>query len=101
LGLLENAIKLSSNLIVDGAPENEVLIYLSLMKMAKLVDPILSSDVVVDFYLKMMRSNPKLPKWDLEGMHIVLKCVGSLNNNAISQLRKVLCIEGHLGAYPT
>ena len=52
-----NIMKLSMDLIVDRAPKDEVLFHLILVKMAELVDPIPSGDMVVNFNKKMMRTN--------------------------------------------
>jgi len=63
-----------------------------------LTDPISSGDMVVGFNAKTMRTNMKLSKGDLHSMHPILNGAGGLNNKAVSQLQKVLCIEGYLGA---
>jgi len=54
-------------------------------------------NMVLSFHSKAMRSNPKLAKMDPEGMHPVAKCIGWPDNEAISHLHEMLCIEGHLG----
>jgi hypothetical protein len=51
-----------------------------------------------------MRTNLKVEtteEWNQESMHPMLKPIWGTNNKAISQLQKVFCIEGHLGAKPT
>jgi hypothetical protein len=88
---------MSSNIIIDGVSEDDVVLYLGLMNMAKLADPGPLGDVVVSFDLSTMRTNPKLLERDPENMHPVPKRVGGPNNNA-SQLQKVLCVESHLEA---
>jgi hypothetical protein len=98
LGLLEKAVKPPSNLVVDGALEDEVLLCLGFMKMGELADPVPFGDAMVGLNSKMMRTNPKLLKLDSKSMHLVPKCVWGLTNKAFSQLQEVLCIEGHLGA---
>jgi hypothetical protein len=76
LRLLEKVVKPSFNLVMDGAPKNEVLLHLILMKMVELIDPIPLHDVMIGFDSKMMRNNPKLPKEYPKSMHLVSKCVG-------------------------
>jgi hypothetical protein len=44
-----------------------------------------------------MRSNPELVERDLVGMHLVEKCIGWSNNEAISHLHEMIYIECHLG----
>jgi hypothetical protein len=95
LKLLLKVVKLCSNLLIDGAPEDEVLLCLDLMKMAKLAYPIPSSAVGINFDSKTMRTNLKLLEGDPKSMHLVLKCVGGANNKVISELQEVLCIKGH------
>lgn len=84
--LPEETKKPPSNLVVDGALKDEVLLYLDLMKMAELVNHVCLGDVVVDFNTKTMRTNPKLPKEDPKSMHPMSNCEGGPNNKAISQL---------------
>jgi hypothetical protein len=76
MGLLEKALKSSSNLVIDGAPKDEVLLSLNLMKMAKLADHVPVGNVVVDSHLKTIRTNPKMSKENPESMHPMSKCVG-------------------------
>lgn len=76
--------------IVDGAPKDEVLLHLNLMKKTKLVDPISPGDMLVSFNVKIMRTNLNVPMGDLKNMHLMVKCVGRLNNKAVSQLQKAL-----------
>lgn len=59
-------MKPSSNLVVDRAPIDEVLLRLDLMKMTKLANPISLGDVVVDFDSKIRKTNPKMPKGGFE-----------------------------------
>jgi hypothetical protein len=53
--------------------------------------------MVINFHPKPMRTNLELAKRDLEGMHPVAKSIGWSDNEAISHLHEMLCIEGHLG----
>jgi predicted transcriptional regulator YheO len=69
MGLLEKALKSSSNLIIDGAPKEEVLLCINLMKMEKLADHVPMGNVVVNSHLKTTRTNPKMSKENLESMH--------------------------------
>jgi hypothetical protein len=85
---------MSSNLVVEGVLEDEVLLCLDFMKMVELADFVPLGDVAVDFDSKMMRTNLKLLKWDTNNMHQMLECVGGSNNKAISQLQEMLYIEG-------
>ena len=78
-----------------GALEDEVILYLDLMKMAKLAYFAPLDDVVVDIYPKT-RTNPRLPKGDSKSIHPMSKHVRSLNSKAIPQLQKVLQVECHL-----
>jgi hypothetical protein len=84
MGLPKKIEELSSNLTIDKAPKDEVLLHLDLVKMVELANPIPPSDMVVGFNRKAMRTNPELPKGDLKGMHLVPKCVGGANNNVVS-----------------
>jgi hypothetical protein len=58
----EKAVKLSFNILIYGALEDEVFLCHGPMKMSDLANPVLLGDVVVGFDLKTMRANLKLPK---------------------------------------
>lgn len=47
-----------------------------------------------------MRTNSKLSKRDPQGMHPLAKSIGWSDNEAISHLHKMFCIECHLGLEP-
>jgi len=54
VGLPEKAIILLFDLVIDGAAKDEVLLYLSLLKMAKLVYPFGPCDIMFGFDSKLM-----------------------------------------------
>lgn len=67
--LPKRTIKAPSNLVIDEALGDEVILHLRLMKMAKLENPGPPCDVMIDFDLKLIRINPELPKGDPKIMY--------------------------------
>lgn len=93
-------MKASINIVIDEAMEDEVILYLNLLKIGEFTDRVPLSDVMVCFNPKLMRANAKLPKRDHECMHQVPKGVKRLNNKVVFQFHEVLCTKGHLGGQP-
>jgi len=96
LDLPEKTVKSSSNLIVDGVPKNDVLLswshedgkdgkWYSLERCGGW------------FQLKDDESQPKTTRVGYGGHASNVEVFSRSNNKAISQLQKVICIEGHLG----
>lgn len=56
--------------------------------------------MVIDFNPKPMRTNSKLAKRDSEGVHPMAKSIGWYDNEAISHLHGIPCIEGQFGFEP-
>jgi hypothetical protein len=52
--------------------------------------------MMIDFYIKMMRTHPKLPKRDHERMLPMSKHLRGPKNNSIPKFHKFLYVEGHL-----
>ena len=48
-----------------------------------------------------MITHYELVEWNAKGMHPVTKCILGSNNEPVSQLQKVLNVEGHLWAQPS
>jgi hypothetical protein len=48
-----------------------------------------------------MKTHFELAEWNAKGMHPVTKCILGSNNESVSQLQKVLSVEGHLWAQPS
>ena len=66
--------------------------------MTKLTDPLRPVNVMVCLYSKPVRSNLELPERDPNSVHPMLEGILGSNNKSISDLQKVLNVEGHLWA---
>jgi hypothetical protein len=90
---LEQAMEQTTYLIVKGAFENKVLLYLHLMYMENPTYPLLSW---YSMHPKLMRTYSELAQGDLGPMHLVSKHVRGPHYEVVSKLHEVLCLKGHL-----
>lgn len=91
-------MKSLTDLIINGATKDEVLLNLNLLKMPQPAYPIWSINLVVNLNPQSMRANFELSHEDLKGMHQMANHVLGPNNESIPHLHEMLNIgiEGHL-----
>ncbi|KAH9316834.1 hypothetical protein KI387_018603 [Taxus chinensis] len=94
----EEAMKSSSDLIVYGAMEDEMSLGLHLLKATKPSKSVIPINAVISLTPKSVGADLKLTQRYKEGMHPVTKGVLRADDESTPDLKKVLCIKGHLRA---
>lgn len=96
LWLSEEAMEPPLDLVVYGAVEDEVYLYLNLSKMAQVTKLVWPIELVLRLHLKFMRTYSEIAQRNMKSMRSILTCVGRPNNEFVSQLHEVLIVESHL-----
>lgn len=93
----------TSNLVIDGALKNEMLLYLNLLKVV--VYRVDKHCLLIGYGdrhpPKANVNKPKLVERDPKCMQLVVKCVCWFDNEIVLQLHEMFCIESHIGFEPT